>query len=142
MMEKKVVEEFSPIINDFVDIGCSVEEALTFIYNNIEVVRDSDKFNVEKMYFICNNKEVYGLLYVDGDDYSWSIHINNEFSKLKSKDEKTDVTNSDYIVDMMIGIGESEKVKKVVPSIDTMSTEGKIKTLKKIGLNSKGYHFK
>ena len=52
------------------------------------------------------------------------------------------LTNGDYIVEMMINFAEQEKVRAIIPDIEKYNLEQKVQTLKKIGLNSNGYHFK
>ena len=79
---------------------------------------------------------MYGIIWVNGDDYEWSVFENGIFRRIM----KSDNDEHDYIVDMILEFADTEKIKRVVPDICNMNLENKIKTLKKIRLNSQGYH--
>ena len=53
---------------------------------------------------------------------------------------KDDDKEHDYIIDMILEFTDAEKIKRIVPDIEKMNLENKIKILKKIKLNSQGYH--
>ena len=138
-----MIEEFQSIVKTFKEGGCSAKDALTFINHNFEFLKTENQEIAEKIYFIYNNKKLYGALLVDENDYSWSIYGDDRgFSSLQKVDDEGFIKKGDYIVEMMIHFADTEKVKQAFPSVSNMSIEKKVKTLKRIGLNSKGYHFK
>lgn len=143
MEEVNKVTRYNEVLESFIDRGCGPRASLSFVANNIdEVLQEGDKISTNS-FFIYNNEQLYGVLVVDRDSYKWSVLINQQFSKLKGLDDlKDDCFESDYIVEMMIHSCDMPKVQKIIPEITEMDVEGKIKTMKKIGLNSRGYHFK
>ena len=142
MNQKKVVEQFEVIINLFLRQGCSLESSLSFIYNNFDYVIKQKKKIVDNISFIYNNKNLYGVLIASGDIYGWSIYDNKQFYPIESSNKDNQENNSDYIVEMMLHFADTDKVKRIIPDIASMSVEGKVKTLKRLGLNSTGYHFR
>lgn len=143
-MQGKVFEEYKDIIDLLQKEGCTLQTTLSFIDKNLSLLRENkDRFQ-DHYYFLYNKDVLYGVLIVEENDYYWSIcHKNGEFDKLKSKQDKGDLwKEGDYIVEMMLHFAEQEKVRSVFPQIDQMSTEVKVKKMKEIGLNSKGYHFR
>ena len=62
----------------------------------------------------------------------------NKFESVEEKTEK----NNDYIVEMIINFINEKKFQNIIPNLQEMNTETKIKALKNIKLNSKGYHIK
>lgn len=145
MMKQKVLEKFKVIFENLEARGCSKEEILSFIDSNFDLIQKEYETITERLYLIYNNKALYGVLFVDGDEYQWSIYRNNEkfmpLVRVGGRDNNG-LQNGDYIVEMMLNFADTEKVKQVVPNVSEMDVENKVKILKRIGLNSKGYHFR
>lgn len=136
--------EIDKITEFFYNVGCSSDDAKSFISNNIEIITTTPNIT-EYLYFILNNQEIYGVILVIDNSYKWSIYKDKEFKPFKeiTYDENDEaLTNGDYIVEMMINFAEQEKVRAIIPDIEKYNLEQKVQTLKKIGLNSNGYHFK
>lgn len=144
-MKEIVVSRYLPVVQMLLEKGCTVDEAVSFISNNVDFLGGEIDSIKDKLFLICNNKKKYALLFVDGNDYKWSIYKDDEFKTIKKIDEDTDlseVERSDFIVEMMIDFSKKAIVQQLAPDIKNMNIEGKVKTLKRIGLNSNGYHFK
>lgn len=129
--------QFNEIINLFIKNGCSIKLALSFISNNLDYILKHKEI-ANKIFFICNNTEIYAILIVNDNNYYWSICHNNTSYPLEEKTEK----NNDYIVEMIINFINEKKFQNIIPNLQEMNTETKIKALKNIKLNSKGYHIK
>lgn len=129
--------QFNEIINLFIRNDCSIKLALSFISNNLNYILKHKEI-ANKIFFICNNTEIYAILIVNENNYYWSICHNNTSYPLEEKTEK----NNDYIVEMIINFINEKKFQNIIPNLQEMNTETKIKALKNIKLNSKGYHIK
>ena len=129
--------QFNEIINLFIKNGCSIKLALSFISNNLDYILKHKEI-ANKIFFICNNTEIYAILIVNDNNYYWSICHNNTSYPLEEKTEK----NNYYIVEMIINFISEKKFQNIIPNLQEMNTETKIKALKNIKLNSKGYHIK
>lgn len=129
--------QFNEIINLFIRNDCSIKLALSFISNNLDYILKHKEI-ANKIFFICNNTEIYAILIVNENNYYWSICHNNTSYPLEEKTEK----NNDYIVEMIINFINEKKFQNIIPNLQEMNTETKIKALKNIKLNSKGYHIK
>lgn len=138
----ETIEQVRKLKIKFTTQGCTYESFLSFIINNADFLLEKDNIH-NKIYFLYNHKELYGIIFTDNESYTWCRYENKEFQQLrKITFYHQDMTNEDFIIEMAIRFAESEKVKNIVPEIHNMNIEGKVKMLKKIGLNSKGYHFK
>lgn len=137
MKYQDISEQFNDIIYLFKQKGCSPKMTKTFIENNLNYLINMGNNILDKIYFICNNNEIYAILIVDNNNYYWSICKDDCFYPLENTDK-----DEDYIVDMVINFANTDKFKKIVPNLDKMNTEEKVKTLSNIKLNSKGYHLK
>lgn len=129
--------QFNEIINLFIRNDCSIKLALSFISNNLNYILKHKEI-ANKIFFIYNNTEIYAILIVNDNNYYWSICHNNTSYPLEEKTEK----NNDYIVEMIINFINEKKFQNIIPNLQEMNTETKIKALKNIKLNSKGYHIK
>ena len=89
--------QFNEIINLFIRNDCSIKLALSFISNNLNYILKHKEI-ANKIFFICNNTEIYAILIVNDNNYYWSICHNNTSYPLEEKTEK----NNDYIVEMII----------------------------------------
>lgn len=146
MNQEEVKNQFKIIIDLLKNKGCDMECILSFVNNNLEyLVNRLDKMpNINNnIYCIYNNQSLYCLLIVCNDIYEWAICKDNRFGKIKSfNKDNPNFDEYDYIVEMMIHVADSDKFKIIMPDVSNMNIEGKVKALKKIGLNSTGYHFR
>ena len=139
-MQSSIVEQFENLTNILLEEGYDIKKI------------NSDNFNIGQnkikegnLYFICNNKNVYAALLIWNNTYWWSLYKNYEFQPFKQAlpiNNEQKIEESNYIIEMMMNITESTKIKKVFPNIESLSIDEKIKVLKKIGLNSEGYHIR
>lgn len=143
MKQEQIIDEFSELIEVFKQKGCSLDQALSFIYNNFDFVIDKYEEFSQNIYFIYNHSCLYGILVAKGDFYEWSIYDNGKFNQLMQVNGLNNGDKgADYIVEMMINFANMDKIKKIVPEVISMNVENRIKMLKRIGLNSNGYHFR
>lgn len=139
MIQKRVLEEFNGVIKVFKNNEIEDKIILSFIDTNFDFLKEND--DIERYLFLLMNKnELYSVLYVNEDNYLWSTYDDNEFLPFRKLSD--DFKNNDYVVEMVIAYASSYKIKEVIPEIDSMNVENKVKTLKNIGLNSNGYHIK
>lgn len=147
MQEENKYRQFKRLLENLIKSGIDEYSALKFIEENIDILakKDDDDYDVNNsIYFLLNNQDVYGIVYVDGDTYYWSNLINGFLTKLKTVNEKDEdfLQASDFVVEMIINFANSEKIKQIIPDITTYSVENKLKALKNLGLNENGYHVK
>lgn len=139
MIQKRVLEEFDGVIKVFKNNEIEDRTILSFIDTNFDFLKEKE--DIERhLFLLMNKKELYSVLYVNEDNYLWSTYDDNEFMPFKKLSD--DFKNNDYVVEMVIAYASSYKIKEVIPEIDDMNVENKVKTLKNIGLNSNGYHIK
>ena len=82
-----------------------------------------------------NNTLIYAILYVEENNYAWSIYQENSFGKfIKNKDKN----NHNYIIEMMLEAVEKFNKKKSL----NKSLEEQIKEFNQIKQNEEGYHLK
>lgn len=143
MNQEKILNQFKIIIEIFKNNGCELEATLSFIDNNFQYLIDNYEKICDNIYFIYNNQSLYCVLIVKNNLYEWSVYKNNKFGKIRSiNSDDYNIKKCDYIVEMMIRFADTDKIKRIVPDIENMDIENKVKTLKKIGLNPNGLHFK
>ena len=139
MIQKRVLEEFNGVIKVFKNNEIEDKIILSFIDTNFDFLKEKE--DIERhLFLLMNKKELYSVLYVNEDNYLWSTYDDNEFMPFRKLSD--DFKNNDYVVEMVIAYASSYKIKEVIPEIDSMNVENKVKTLKNIGLNSNGYHIK
>lgn len=134
-MKYQEKEQFEKLFQILEAKGCPISLASSFVKNNSEHLKN-DILN--HLYLVCNNQEIYAILIPSEDTYYWSICYKDNFYPLEKKTEQ----NSDYIIEMMLNFANTDKMKQIVPNIQEMNVETKVKVLKNISLNSTGYHFK
>lgn len=140
MIQGKVQEGFKEVIDLFEKNNLEDLVALSFININFNFLREN-KINIDKALFLVMNKnELYSVLFVKDDSYLWSTYINESFLPFKEPTKKFE--DNDSIVERVLSYAKSDKVQEAIPEIDSMNIENKVKVLKKIGLNSNGYHIK
>lgn len=140
MIQGKVQEGFKEVIDLFEKNNLEDLVALSFINTNFNFLREN-KINIDKALFLVMNKnELYSVLFVKDDSYLWSTYINENFLPFKEPTKKFE--DNDSIVERVLSYAKSDKVQEAIPEIDSMNIENKVKVLKKIGLNSNGYHIK
>ena len=147
MQEENKYRQFKRLLENLIKSGIDEYSALKFIEENIDILakKDDDDYDVNNsIYFLLNNQDVYGIVYVDGNNYYWSNLINGFLTKLKTVNERDEdfLQASDFVVEMIINFANSEKIKQIIPEITTYSVENKLKALKNLGLNENGYHVK
>lgn len=139
MIQKRVLEEFDGVIKVFKNNEIEDRTILSFIDTNFDFLKEKE--DIERhLFLLMNKKELYSVLYVNEDNCLWSTYDDNEFMPFRKLSD--DFKNNDYVVEMVIAYASSYKIKEVIPEIDDMNVENKVKTLKNIGLNSNGYHIK
>lgn len=143
-LENNEYEQFNKLLENLLASGIEKEEALKFIEENIDTLSCEGRDVNDNIYFILNNEDIYAIIYVIEDDYYWSTLIDGRLTSLKTldKDECVNIDNADYIVEMIIDFANNEKIKKVLPEIASCNLEDKLRLLRKIELNSNGYHIK
>lgn len=148
LQEVNEYKQFKRLLENLINSGIEEYYALKFIEENIDILASKDedqKYDVNNsIYFLLNNQDVYGVVYVKGDAYYWSNYINGYLTKLRTINEKDEdyLQSSDFVVEMIINFANSEKIKRIIPEITTYSIEEKLRTLKNLGLNENGYHIK
>ena len=144
-METKIIlQNFKNIINAFYNQEYGINEVKHFIKNNEEYFSQMSVLDDKKVYFIYNCEKIYAVILVKGNSYWYSLYVDNEFQKIQKSVVlcDCDLENSDYIIEMILNTAISEKMKKVVPNIESMYVENKVHVLKDLGLNSNGYHIR
>lgn len=148
LQEVNEYKQFKRLLENLINSGIEEYYALKFIEENIDILASKDEdqeYDVNNsIYFLLNNQDVYGVVYVKGNTYYWSNYINGSLTKLKTINERDEdyLQSSDFVVEMIINFANSEKIKRIIPEITTYSIEEKLKTLKNLGLNENGYHIK
>lgn len=138
----ETIEEVRKLKIKFQNRGCSYESFLSFLIHNANFLMENENIS-NSIYFLYNNKDLYGLIIPDEESYAWSRYENGEFHQLrKITSYNQEMINEDFVIEMAIRFAESKKIENIVPGINSMNVEGKVKVLKQIGLNSKGYHFR
>lgn len=137
-------EQFKKLLENLIASGIEETEALKFIEDNIYILFHEDRDVNDSIYFILNNEDIYGIMYVVQDMYYWSNLIEGRLTSLKTlaETESTSIDSVDFIVEMVIDFANNEKIKKMVPEITSCNLEEKLRLLKDIELNSNGYHIK
>ena len=142
MNQENIINQFREIIDLLKSKGCDAEGIVSFIKNNFEflVIKFGKLPNIiDNIYCIYNNQSLYCILIVSDNTYEWSIYRDNKFEKIKSLDKDDEC---DCIVEKIVHVMDSEKIKNIMPDISKMNIEDKVRVLKKMELNSTGYHFK
>lgn len=137
-MEKVNKETYKQIIN-IVKItknkGVSFQDALTLVKNNLELLNIPEEELEHRLFIIMNNTLIYAILYVEENNYAWSIYQENSFGHfIKNKDKN----NHNYIIEMMLEAVEKFNKKKSL----NKSLEEQIKEFNQIKQNEEGYHLK
>ena len=144
LQETNKYKQFKILLENLIKSGIDENIALKFIEENIDILASKDKDVNDSIYFLLNNQDIYGIVYVEGDQYYWSTVNDGFLPKLKTINEDDDdyIQASDYVVEMIINFANSEKIQKIIPEITTYTVENKLKALKTLGLNENGYHVK
>lgn len=118
--------------------GGNSKSTLSLIRNNPNLLNMNPKVLENQLYLIINHSTVYAILFVEENDYYWSVLEHEEFGPLISS--KAHQENNDYIIDMMI-----ESVNKYfsyqAPE-EKQTLEEDLKTFSSIRKNEEGYHLK
>ena len=137
-MEKEVQNNIADLTKKLIENGCSYDSVQLFIKDNLYFFVDEHPDCSKHIYFVYNHLILYGIIFVYGDSYTWSICKDGEFSRIY--DSRIDEVDS--IIETILKCADSSDFKKVVPDVSSMNLEEKVKALKKFKLNSYGYHFK
>lgn len=138
-----ILQNYQYVVEGFIKQGYSASDIEKFFSNNKDYFAENLVEADSDIYFICNAKKVYALLVVKDDSYWWSLYQDDEFQPLQRTsidDDSSEVMHTDFIVEMMLSVADSKKMQNVIPEIGSMNVANKVKMLKKVGLNSNGYH--
>lgn len=129
------------IINYLISLGFSYKDLKSFIENNIDFL-NNDNFDINKLFLIKNNNDIYAILYINENDYYWSINKHGIYTTFKSNHDmdKDEIYYTDYIVESVLRFTTSEKISTIIPDIIDKPLEERVNKVKKLGLNKKGYH--
>lgn len=136
MPYRKIEKQFNAILEKFIQNGLSSKEAISFIQNNFYFLLHHDVFN--HLYFCYNHDHIYAVMIMLGEDCYWSVFQDHLFYPL----EKREQDHQDYVIEMMLNFTNNQKLSYVIPDIQKMDVENKVKVLSRKKLNSYGYHFK
>lgn len=140
--QDEIIEQVRNLKIKFQSQGCTYQSFLSFLINNANYLMENENIS-NSIYFLYNNEDLYGIVIAEQESYTWCRYENDEFYELRKRDASNkNMDYEDFIIEMVIRFAESKKIESIVPEINSMNIEGKVKTLKQIGLNSKGYHFK
>jgi len=138
MNKQDILKQTLNIANIIKRKGCNIQSAFTLVKNNPELLKIDINELEKRLYLIINHNIIYALLYVEENNYSWSILKNNEFGPFIKN--IANHHNNDYIIEMII---ESiEKYNKITSPMSNQTLEEKIKQFDLIKKNEEGYHLK
>lgn len=137
-MNKQNYEQIINIIRIIKNKGISFQDALTLVRNNIELLSIPEEELEHRLFIVMNNTLVYAILYVEENNYAWSVYQENGFGPFINK--SVDKNNHNYIIEMML---ESiKKISKKRISLLNQTLEKQIGEFKEIKQNEEGYHLK
>lgn len=137
-MNKQSYEQIINIIKIIKNKGVSFQNALTLVKNNIELLNIPEEELEHRLFIIMNNTIIYAILYVEENNYSWSIYQENGFGPFINKN--IDKNNHNYIIEMMLEA--IKKFSKKRTNSLAQSLEEQIGEFKEIKQNEEGYHLK
>lgn len=139
-MVKVNKETYGQIINIVKIIknkGISFQDALTLIKNNLELLNIPKEELEHRLFIVMNNTVIYAVLYVEENNYAWSIYQENSFGPFTKNRDKD---NHNYIIEMMLEAVEKFNRKK--QNSLNKNLEEQIKEFNQINQNEEGYHLK
>lgn len=129
-MENKNAEY---IINFLTSKGIDSIYALSLIKNNPEILKIDIEVLKNQLFLILNHQILYAMLYVNQNNYAWSLFKNNEFGPFISNEEEKDL-----IVEMMIS--SIDKLINIEETNVNQSLELKMQEYRRIKKYNDGYH--
>lgn len=136
-MQQKNYEEIMKIIKIIKSKGIGFKDALTLVRNNLNLLNIPKEELEHRLFVIMNNSIIYAILYVEENNYAWSIYQENGFGPFINKN--IDKNNHNYIIEMMIEAIKKFSKKRMIPN---QSLEDQIVEFKEIKQNDEGYHLK
>lgn len=108
-----------------------------FIKDNVGLILTTPNIQ-EHLFFITKGPVVYGIVYIDGDFYKWSVLDKNGFTPFKeyTDDDKEFLSICDYIVELILRYPLKPEVRELLPGIEDLSLEDQIKKLCKTNFDS------
>lgn len=134
MNQKKIVDNISSIIYLLSRNGCSIESVQLFIqhiFNNIDdIILESTSIS-NHVFFLYNHKKLYGLILSYLNNTECYRYIDGHFKEVNHLDNWYD----DYVFNLILN-------SKNITNLSYFSSESHLNKLKKVKLNSFGYHLK
>ena len=138
-MRQEIVEDNFRKILDLFECNClSIGDFQSFINTYYDNLIDDKNDVDENIYFVYNHNVIYGITIVSANEYRFSVWNDGKLCNI-SKDYSD---YSDYVIDMVLNYGDTDKVKRIFPNIEKENLENKMKCLKRMNFNSYGYHIK
>lgn len=136
-MNKENYEQIINIVKIIKNKGVSFQDALTLIKNNLELLTIPEEELKHRLFVVMNNTTIYAVLYVEKNNYAWSIYKENSFGPFIKKN--IDKNNHNYIIEMML-----DAIRKYSKKQNTFSPslELQIEEFNQINQNEEGYHLK
>lgn len=116
--------------------GFSINEIKKFIENNSSLIIDIHDLS-DNLYFLYNSKSLYSIIYLKDNNLNWWLYDINSFKNVKNYQ-----VNDDALINDIVSFLNSEKFKLFFPKDCNDTLEDKMKLVKRIGLNKKGYNIK
>lgn len=137
-MNKNYYEEIISIIKIMKNRGIPFQSALSLIKNNMELLQIPEEELEQRLFIVMNNTILYAILYVEENNYAWSIYQENSFGRFINKN--TDKKNHNYIIEMMLdAVKKYNQKSQISPN---QSLEKQIIEFNLIKQNEEGYHLK
>ena len=140
IMEEKAYDAIQNLFKLFNDHQINYELTASFINNNWNLIYQIGDNILPKLFFIFNNHEFYGILYIDGNDYSWSVIKNDSLSPFKGYLDPEHTEYIDLVIATLINFINSQKFELINLDSVNQDMEQKIKILKSQKLNTCGYY--
>lgn len=136
-MNKETYGQIINIVKIIKNKGISFQDALTLIKNNLELLNIPKEELEHRLFIVMNNTVIYAVLYVEENNYAWSIYQENSFGPFTKNRDKD---NHNYIIEMMLEAVEKFNRKK--QNSLNKNLEEQIKEFNQINQNEEGYHLK
>ena len=119
--------------------GCNLKSGLSLIRNNPILLECTKEELDHKLSFIVNHDQIYAALFVNDNDYEWSLCEEESFSSLK-KSSLYDKESEDVVIETML---QSIIHNKLIDKEKNLSLEDEIYDFKNtIKVNKYGYHIR
>lgn len=137
-MNKNNYEQILSIVKIIKSKGVDFQTALTLVKNNLSLLTIPEEELEHRLFIIMNNTTIYAVLYVEENNYAWSIYRENSFGPFIRKN--VDKNNHNYIIEMMLEAVKKFNQKK--QSDFKKSLEEQVEEFNQIQQNEEGYHLK